>query len=385
MPSVDGCEDDLTHFKDVLDQMSDTLNEGHIEDDQSGVFRRDKWDLLAKVGLTGVCAPTEFDGVGLNPLDTVKVLEHLGVVGRDSGLAFSLTTHLASTVTSLTRFGSPELKAQYLPGLAAGELIGAHAISEPEAGSDAMGMSTSVTQHRNGWTLTGDKAFVSNGPVADVIIVYARTGKPRASDSISTFLVPTSAPGVTIGQEVKKMGLRSSPLCSVSLDHVNVPEGNMLGRPGAGLLVLDYVMKREILYSFAVNVGEAGHRLDVAREYANARQQFGKPLANNQAVSHSIVEMLLGYETSRLWLHSTAEKMARGRDVTTDIALTKLVISEASVDSAMRALRLHGGYGFTTEYGLEKDVRSSIAGTIYSGSNEVQRNRAAALMGLKVS
>lgn len=386
MTATIGDATEVAAFAQVLRQLGPVLSDGHIEDDQASIFRHDKWRRLAEVGATGLVVPEEFGGGGLDVASVVRLMEELGETCRENGLAFSLTTHLASTATPLTRFASQRIKDAFLPGVAAGELIGAHAITEPHSGSDAMAMSTRAREVDGDWTISGEKSFVSNGTIADLLVVYAKTGEPgRAADSVSTFLIPADAPGVTIGEPIGKMGLRTAPLCSVSFENVRVPHDHLLGRLGGGLLVLDYVMRREILYSFAVAVGEMKHRLGVVQQQVNQREQFGRPLAANQAVSHQVVDMLLGYENSKRWLRETADKLVRGRDVTIDIALTKLIISEAAVASSLAAVRLFGGYGFTTEYGLEKDLRASIGGTIYSGSNEVQRNRVAALMGLKVS
>jgi alkylation response protein AidB-like acyl-CoA dehydrogenase len=230
--------------------------------------------------------------------------------------------------------------------------------------------------------LNGSKAFVSNGPLADVFVVYARTGKQGSPAALSTFLVDRDTPGLTVGRPVSKMGLRTSPLSELFFDDCRVPAGNMVGSKGAGFLIMDHVMKWEILCSFVINLGEMQHRLERCVEYARTRTQFGRPIAAYQSVSNKIVEMKIGVETSRKWLYDTGRKLQAGENVTTDIAISKLITSEANVESALAAVQVFGGYGYTAEYGLEKDLRNSVAGTIYSGTSDIQRQRIATMIGL---
>lgn len=354
------------------------LSDGHIEDDAAGRFRRDKWKLLAEAGVFTLPAATEYGGLAQSVVTTMGVLEELGFACRDGGMVFSVCTQLASSVIPINRFGSAELKATVLPGLCDGTLIGAHAISEPAAGSDAMSMTTTATVDGEQIVLNGTKAFVSNGPIADIVVVYAK----GAEGGLTTVVVPTDTPGVVRGNPIEKMGLRTSPLCELFLDDVRVPTRNVLSSPGNGYFVLDYVMKREILFSFIANVGEMRRRIADVIAYTRGRRQFGQPLSSFQAVSHQIVEMQMNHDTARKWLYDTAVRLMNNRDVTTDIAFSKIIASEAAVTSAHTALRLLGGYGFMREYGMEKDLRNAVAGTIYSGSTEVQKNKLASLLNL---
>lgn len=376
--------DEAQSLTGVIHDLGQTLSEGHIDDDATATFRHDKWRILGQLGLFGLACPTEHGGGGQDLPTTVAALRALGEANRDSGLSFSATTQMASTATPLARFGSSHLQERYLPAVADGTLIGAHAITEPTGGSDALKMRTTAVREGATYRLNGSKAFVSNGPIADVIVVYARTGQ-SALGGISTFLVPTDTPGVHRGQPVSKMGLRTSPLCEVYFDDVTIGQDHLLGREGLGFRILDYVMKREILYSFAVSLGEMKHRLERTIAYANQRQQFGAPLAANQAISHRIVDMSLAHDTGALWIEHTAARAQAGKDIAKDLAATKLHISQSAVDSAHGALHIFGGYGYMSEYGLEKDLRSAIPGTIYSGSSEIQRDRIAALLGLRTT
>jgi len=358
------------------------LNEGHLARDAAATFDPDAWKLVRESGVLGLPYGRRWGGLEQDLLTTMYVLEGLGHGCRDGGLAFSVTTHLVSVGVPVQRFGSAELRERYLPGLVDGATIGAHAISEPDAGSDALRMRTSARRDGDRWILHGSKAFVSNGPVADVFTVYARTRAGGGPLGISAFVVERGTPGLTVGPPVAKMGLRTSPMAELFLDECAVPAGNLIGRPGAGFLILDHVMKWEILCSFIVNVGEMQRRFERCLEYARTREQFGSPIGAFQAVSHRIVDMKVRLETARRWLYDTAARLQAGENVTVDVAIGKLLASEANLASALAAVHLHGGNGYMAEFGLEADLRNAVAGTIYSGTSDIQRNRIAAMLGL---
>ncbi|MFH9015692.1 acyl-CoA dehydrogenase family protein [Streptomyces sp. NPDC017943] len=374
--------DEQQRLRDGLAPLLDKIGAGHVERDAEAAFPREQWDLLRASGILGLPFDTRWGGLGQDLLTTMYVLEGLGRGCRDAGLNFSVCSHLVSTGVPLQRFGSPELQDRYLPGLCSGDLIGAHAISEPDSGSDALAMRTRAVRDGDDFVLNGSKAFVSNGPVADVVTVYARTSDRPGPLSITAFLVDRDTPGLTTGRPVAKMGLRTSPLCELFLDDCRVPASQVVGRPGGGFLVLDHVMRWEILCSFVINAGEMRDRVERCTEYARARTQFGRPIGSYQAVSHKIVDMDVGTETARHWLYSTARKLMAGENVTRDIAIAKLVTSEANVASALAAVQIFGGNGYMAEYGVEKELRNSVAGTIYSGTSEIQRNRIASMLGL---
>jgi alkylation response protein AidB-like acyl-CoA dehydrogenase len=373
---------DQQDLRDGLAPVLEKLDEGHIERDAAAEFPREAWRRLAGTGILGLPFDERYGGLGQSLTTTMYVLEGLGEGCRDAGLNFSACTHLVSVGVPLHRFGSDALKERHLPGICTGELIGAHAISEPDSGSDALAMRTRAVRDGDAYVLNGSKSFVSNGPVADVFTVYARTSDRPGPLSITAFLVDRDTPGLTLGRPLAKMGLRTSPLCELYFDDCRVPADRVIGRPGGGFLVLDHVMRWEILCSFVINAGEMQRRVDACVRYAQTRSQFGQPIGSYQAVSHKIVDMATGVETSRRWLYETARRMTAGDNVTRDIAMAKLVTSEANVASALAAVQIFGGNGYMAEYGIESQLRNAVAGTIYSGTSETQRNRIAALLGL---
>lgn len=363
-------------------QWGTILSEGHIDADARSAFEPDRWRSLARSGVLGLPFPPRWGGAGQSLVTTLHVLETLGETCRESGLNFCATTSMASTGVPLTAFGSETLRERYLPGICSGELIGAHAITEPDSGSDAMAMTTRAVRDGTHYVLTGGKAFVSNGPIADVFVVYARTRPEGGPLGTTAFLVDRDTPGLSVGGATAKMGLRTAPLSTLHLDGCRIPADRVLGRVGGGLLVLDHVMKREILFGFTVQLGEMRHRLERTVAYARERRAFGHPIGDYQAVSHRVADMKIRTETAAKWLYDTAERLAAGEDVTADLAITKILASEAALSTSLSAVRVFGGAGYLTEVGLEKEIRAAVAGTLYSGTNDIQYNHVASALGL---
>jgi alkylation response protein AidB-like acyl-CoA dehydrogenase len=358
------------------------LGAEHIELDRLGNFPMEKWQLACRSGLLRLPFDEECGGLGQSLLTTMYVLEELGYGCRDGGLNFSISTHIVGAGVPIQRFGKEALKQRYLPAICNGTMIGAHAITEPSSGSDALGMKTTAVADGDFYVLDGSKTFITNGPIADLFIVYARTDPKPGAWSVSAFVVERNTPGFSVGPPMEKMGLRTSPLCELFFDNCRIPAGNMIGKPGLGFSILDYVMKWEILCSFIINVGEMQHRFERCVEYARTRRQFNRPIGSFQSIANKIVDMKIRVETARSWLYLTAARFQAGGNVTTDISIAKLLASESNVASALDAIQIFGGNGYMTEYGLEKELRNAVAGTIYSGTSEVQRDRIAKMLGL---
>jgi alkylation response protein AidB-like acyl-CoA dehydrogenase len=354
----------------------------HLQRDRLGEFPVREWRRVSESGLLGLPFGPEWGGLDQDLLTTMYVLEGLGHDCRDGGLNFSVSTHVVSTGVPIQRFGSPQLKQRYLPGICAGSTIGAHAITEPHGGSDAAGMRTTATADGDTYVLNGQKCFISLGPVADVFLVYARTSPGAGPFGISVFVVDRDTPGFECGPPIDKMGLRTSPLGNLTFTDCVVPASNLVGRAGKGFLVLDYVMKWEILCSFAITLGAAQHRLGRCIDFARTRTQFGAPIACCQMIASKIVDMKIGIETARRWLFDTAEKFQAGEDVMVDVAIAKVLASQANLNSAADAVQIFGGRGYMTEHGIEKDLRDATGGTIYSGTTEVQRDKIARMLGV---
>ncbi|GGP64795.1 acyl-CoA dehydrogenase [Streptomyces abikoensis] len=374
--------EDQRELRAAIAALGERLGEGHLERDRTGEFSHDNWKLLRESDLFRLPFEERWGGLGQSLTTTLYVLEGLGQACRDAGLSFSATTHMVSTGVPIQRFGSPALKERFLPAVCAGEVIGAHAISEPEAGSDMLSLRTTGRVEDGHLVLNGNKAFVTNGPIADVFVVYVSTGERGSPFGITAVVVERDRPGLTVGGPMAKMGLRTSPLSELFFDDCRVPLENVIGRVGTGFVVFDHVMKWEVLCSFVVNVGEMRARLERVVEYARTREQFGRPIGSHQAVAHRIARMRVATDTARTALYEAARKVEAGEDATVEVATAKLLASEGNLASAVAAVQTFGGYGYMAEYGLEQDLRNAVAGTIYSGTTDIQYSRIATTMGL---
>lgn len=350
-------------------------NEGHVERDRNGGFPWQQWKSVGESGLLRLPFEPSWGGLGHNLLTTMYVLEGLGYGCRDNGLNSCVATQLVSTGIPLHRFGSTEQKDRFLPGICDGSRIGAHAITERQGGSDAASMTSMAVRDGDNFVINGEKCFISNGPVADLFLVYVRTQSGTGPFGITTFLVERDTPGLGVGEPIEKMGLRTSPFCNITFDDVVVPATNMVGKLGKGFLILDYVMKWEVLCAFVISLGTIRNRLERCVEFARSRTQFGAKIGSYQSIANKIVDMKIGLETARKWLYDTAEDFIAGENVMMDLAIAKLVTSETNVKSAADAVQIFGGRGYLTEFGLEKDLRDATGGTIYSGTSEIQRDK----------
>jgi alkylation response protein AidB-like acyl-CoA dehydrogenase len=372
--------DEQKELRKSLERYFEPLSAGHIDDDVANVFSREKWDLLRESGVIKLPFDPEWGGLGKDVLTMVYVLEHLGYGCRDQGLTFGLATQIVSVALPLQRFGSDELKERYLAKLVDGEILGAHAISEPEAGSDAMAMAATATDDGDAYVLNGLKTYCTGGPVADVLTVYAKL-EGVDEKGFTAFVVEADSPGITM-TELPKMGLNTSPMAQVEFDGVRVPKDRIIGRPGAGFFILEHVMTWEVLCIFIMMVGEMQYRMERCIDFAKKRIAFGEPIGKNQYIAGKIVDQKLGVENSRKHLYDTARLFLTRRYVTTEVSMAKLVTSEANLESALAAVQIFGGRGYLREYGLEKDLRAAVGAPIYSGTNEMQRVRIASMLGL---
>lgn len=361
---------------------AEELEPATAERDHVGGFARDAWKQCAALGVQGLAVPTEHGGGGADLTTTAIALEALGEGCSDNGLLFAMNAQMWAVMDPIVRFGSPEQRRRHLPGLCDGSLVGAHAATEPEAGSDTFSMRTRARRDGGDYVLDGAKTFVTNGPVADVFLVFAATGERAGFAALSAFLVERGTPGLSASPPMGTMGLRTAPVGEVVLTDCRVPATARLGGERAGAAVFVSAMERERTMILAHTVGAMQRQLDRCVRHARTRKQFGQPIGRFQAVAHRLVEMRLRLESSRLLLHHAVRAADRGERIADLSALVKLQLSEAFVASSQDALQLHGGYGYMSESGLEREVRDALAGRIYSGTSDMQRNIVARAMGL---
>jgi alkylation response protein AidB-like acyl-CoA dehydrogenase len=366
----------------IVDFARRELNDDVVERDKSGSFSREAWRKCADLGLLGLPVPKEYGGAGADATTTMLALEALGYACTDNGLIFSVNAQMWACETPIVRFGTEEQKQRYLPGLCDGSLIAAHGMSEPGSGSDAFSLSTTAQKNGSAYVLNGSKTFVTNAPESDLFIVFGTIDKELGFAGVTAFLIEKDTPGLNVGKPLSKMGLRTSPMSELFFDGCEVPAENLLGKPGGGMLVFDASMTWERGCILACTVGTMERQLERSVEYARERKQFGQPIGSFQAVSHKLVDMKLRLETARLLLYRLGWLIDTGKPTALESALVKLYLSECFVRSSLDALQVHGGYGYMTEYELERDVRDAIGSKLYSGTSELQYNIAAQSMGL---
>ena len=303
---------------------------------------------------------------------------------RDEGLTFSICAHMQSCAMPLAAHGDQALQDRYLADLISGRKIGGNATTEPDSGSDAFAMRTRAVRDGSVYRLDGRKTFVTNGPVADVLLVYAVTDpEQRQFGGISAFLVDTDSPGLERGPNLEKIGLRTSTWCEVSFTDCVVPADRRLGGEGAGTAIFASSMEWErLLVSFSY-VGRMDDTLDRTLRYARERKQFGRPIGKHAPVAHKIVEMKTDVEAARLLLYRAAWEQQRSRrSAGLHISLAKLFTTEARIRSALRAIEVHGGYGCASDFEIERELRNAVPGSIASGTSEVQKMVIARHLGL---
>jgi len=370
--------------KEIMHFAQEELNnEGVSERDRQQHFPRDLWLKCGEMKLQGLAVPEEYGGVGLDPLSTAIALEALGYGCHDSGLVFSICAHLLACVIPIWTYGSEGQKRRYLPDLCNGSLIAVNAMSEPGSGSDAFSMSTRAVPDGEGFRINGTKTFASNGPAADLALVFAVTDAEKGyHGGITAFLVEKGSPGFRAGRKFEKMGLRTSWISEVYFDDVYVSREGILDRVGAGASIFAHSMDWERTCLFASHVGTMERLLDRAIEYARTRTQFGQTIGKFQAISHRIADMKMRLEAARLLVYRAAWRLGRTRSVSLDASMAKIFVSESLVKAASSVVQIFGGYGYMTDQQVERALRDSVASTIYSGTNEMQRNIVARWLGL---
>ena len=358
------------------------LRDDVVARDREGGFSRELWRRCAAFGIQGFPFPEEYGGGGQDILTTVLAMEALGQGCRDNGLLFGLAAQMWSVQMPLARFGTEEQKRRFLAPLCTGERIGAHGMSEPDSGSDAFAMRTLAERRGEVYVLNGTKTFVSEAPVADIFVVFATTQRGAGIMGVTGFVVERGTPGFRVGRYIEKMGLRTSPMAELVFEDCEVPAANRLGREGRGAQVFNDSMEWERGLILASCLGTMQRQVDECVRYARERTQFGKPIGDNQAVANRIVQMKLRLEAARLLVYRVAWLRQHGMPSATDTATAKLFLSEALVQSSLDAVQVHGGYGYMTDYEVERDLRDAVGSRLYSGTSEIQHALIARGLGL---
>jgi hypothetical protein len=333
----------------------------------------------------GLPIPEQYGGAGSNLTTTIAAMEALGQGCGDLGLIFAINAHLWTNSIPILMFGTEEQKQKYLPGLSNGTLVGANGASEPEFGSDVYSMKTRAERQGDFYVLNGQKTFVSNAPVADVIVAYATVNAAAGHLGVTGFIVERDTPGLTIGNPIHKMGLRTSPMAEIFFEDCKIPVANRLGPEGRGAACFDCSMEWERGCILAMHLGRMQVQLERVIQYARERKQYGNPIGRYQSVANRIVDMKVRLEAARMLVYKIGWRKDRGESATLEAAIAKLFLAEAAVASSLDGIQVFGGYGFMTEFEMERDLRDAVGGKLYSGTVDIQRNIIARLIGLPPS
>jgi alkylation response protein AidB-like acyl-CoA dehydrogenase len=347
-----------------------------------GQLTRSVWKTAAGLGLTGLCLSTQDGGLGLGALDTALALEAFGRGCPDTGVAFAVAAHLLACAVAIRDFGATDIRGPLLAGLAGGDTIAGNAMTEDGAGSDVGALAATARREGDTYVLDGEKSFASNAPIADVLVTYAVTDPGAGFLGVSAFVVPVDLPGLTVSTPLPKMGLNACPTGRVRFDSCRVPASHLLGVEGQGGAVFQHSMVWERGCLFAVYVGLMERQLEQCVAHAHRRRQFGRRIGDFQAVSHRIVDMRQRLESARLLLYRACWLLDQGRDAATNVALSKLAVSQAAVANSVDAIQIFGAAGYLTDNGIERQLRDCVPSTIFSGTSEMQRELVARGLGL---
>ncbi len=347
----------------------DLLGPTAREDDEAERFRKEYVQAMGEQGLCGIPTPEAYGGLGLGYLEYCMVLEQIARVSASYAVTIAVTG-LPQVI--LASFGTDAQKERWLPGLAAGELLGAFALSEPGSGSDAGSLKTTARRDGDEYVLDGTKFWITHGGYADVYIVMARTGGPGPK-GVSAFIVPGDAEGLSFAKKEAKMGMRASPTVEVILEGVRVPASDRIGEEGFGFTVAMTALDSGRVTIGATSVGLCQAALDAAGDYAITREQFGKAIIDFQGVGFMLADMACRTETARLLVHKAARLKDEGRPFSEWAAMAKVTATDASMAVTTDAVQVFGGYGYTRDYPVERYMRDAKVMQIVEGTNQIQR------------
>jgi len=339
--------------------------------DKKGEYPHKTLKEMAKLGLLGIIIPTEYGGAGLDTISYSIIVEEISRKCASTGVITSVHNSLVSW--PIMKYGTDEQKKKYLPILAKGEKIGAFAGTEPNAGSDLGAMQTTAVLKGNKYIINGDKTFITSGPEAGILICFAVTDKEAGSKGISAFIIENTFKGFKVGSIFDKMGINANLVSELVFENMEVPKENLLGKEGDGFKIALSALDGGRIGIASQSVGIAQACLDESIEYSKQRQQFGRPIAKFQAIQWMIADMATRIEASRYLVYNAAYTKDLGGRFSKEAAMAKLFASETAMEAAIKAVQIHGGYGYTKEYTVERLFRDAKITEIYEGTSEVQK------------
>jgi butyryl-CoA dehydrogenase len=341
------------------------------EIDRDHRFPYELMPRLAEMNLMGMPYPEKLGGAGADYVSYVIAVEELSRACASTGIILSAHTSLATW--PIYKFGTEAQHERYLPDMTSGRRLGAFALTEPAAGTDAGAGTATATLHADGYALNGSKMFITNAPYADVYIVFAKTDPDRGTRGMSAFIVEKDTPGFSVGEAEHKLGIRGSSTPPIYFTDCRIPKEALLGEEGEGFKIAMQTLDGGRIGVSAQALGIAQAALDAAIAYAKERVQFGKPIASLQAIQWMIADMATEVDAARLLVYRAASCVDNGRPYSTEGAMAKLFASETATRVAGKAIQIHGGYGYTESYPVERNYRDAKITEIYEGTSEVQR------------
>jgi alkylation response protein AidB-like acyl-CoA dehydrogenase len=342
--------------------------------EQRGEFWREGYERCGRFGVLGLPVPREYGGQGADIPTAVAAMEGLGYGCPDTGLIFALNASLWTITMPILLFGNEAQKKRYLPPLCDGRSFGANGASEPAAGSDIFSMTTRAERQGDGWVLNGRKVWITGGPIADIYLCFATTDPSRGVLGITAFLIPRNTPGFHVVREIPKLGMRTAPMGELVFENCVLPAESLLGREGRGSRIFNAALEWERGAILASVVGTMRRQLDRCIQHARTRKQFGQSIGKFQSVSNRVVDMMTRLETCRWMIYRYAWMKEQNKDATIAASMAKLHVSECFVQNSLDAIRIFGASGYSVEGGLERDLRDSVGGVLFSGTNDIQRN-----------
>ena len=341
------------------------------ERDKAKEFPQDIIRQLGELGLMGMSVPQEYNGAGVDTICYSLALQEIGYACASTAVIVSV--HNSVSCGPIYQFGSDFLKDTYLTSLAAGKKLGCFALTEASAGSDPASQRSTAKKDGNSYILNGSKAWITSGKSSDIVVATAYTDKGKKHRGISAFILEKGMPGFTVGREEDKMGQRSSDCASLVFEDCRIPAENLLGEEGQGFIIAMTALDEGRIGIASMSVGIAQACLDAAVSYSKEREQFGNPLSKFQGIRWMIADMAVQTEAARLLTFNVAAMKDRGERFSAEASMAKLFASESANRCAYTALQIHGGYGYSTEYPVERYYRDARVTTIYEGTSEVQR------------
>ena len=364
-----------------LTDMQKTLIQSIIEFSRDEIKIDDfknNWKKCSEYGMFKLLLPQKYGGFDLTPLDIMLITEAFGYGCQDNGFSFSINNHLFACMISILLYGTDEQKEKYLVLLGEGKKIGSQAITEECSGSNVFNMNTIAKKTDDGYILKGSKGFISNAPIADVVIVYAKLIN-NSKESICSFIVERNFDGVKIGPEIKKAGLKSCPMGELELCNCFVPMDNILGSENNGCFVFNSTMEYERSYMSAANLGIMKRILENCEKFVKVKRNSGKKLIEYQSISNRIADSKVSIELSELLLYKIGWLKSNNKNAYYESSIAKLYVSESYKKLCMDAMNIHGAYGYSLESNYPKELNDAVGSCIYSGTSDIQRNIIASL------